>query len=95
MMEAIYKLFNGAHIDLDKIISISDVIGGKPFFHIYIDFMLKETPLDIMVQSLSEDEFFVCYGREHITGNIFKEHEILLNAWKEYKIKNNKNNVQL
>lgn len=82
-MEPIYKMFTGQHIDLDKIVTISDAKLIEPdgwassvSFHIIVQ--LQDNPLSYSYQIEDNDT-------DKTLSSIQEKIDNLIQVWKEYK----------
>lgn len=73
-MEPIYRLFNGAFIDLDKLVSITTNEDFDSVFVIVLDFLQRDHPLEV---TISLDTYDKNYAREL--------RDDIVSAWKKYK----------
>jgi hypothetical protein len=75
-MEPIYRLFNGAFIDLDKLVFITTNDDFDSVFEIKLEFSLRDHPFVILISK-----------EEHSTDYCLAQLEVIVRVWKEYKSK--------
>lgn len=73
----IYKMFDGRHIDLSKILEVGDVHRGygHPSFHVVFQLFDTERTWDSMRPGCGDLSF----------DDVYRGHDALMEAWKRFK----------
>ncbi len=92
---SIFRIENGAHIDLDKIVCIDPIVRDREGYILSIHFQLMDKPTNFffeLVNSIDNGDVIIDLGeiwsksnKQRQKFNIFDERERILNAWIEWK----------